>query len=131
MEAPAYLDTSALTKLVLDEDESPRIKEFLKTNDVTLVSSQLAEVELVRAVLRSDPAVRPKARELLGRMFLLPITGSVSEAAANLNPPSLRSLDAIHLATALEISDHLAGVMTFDTRMHLAAKDLNLPVIVA
>lgn len=131
MEAPVYLDTSALTKLVLDEDESPRIREFLKSNEVTLVSSQLAEVELQRAVSRTDPAGRPKVRELLGRMFLLPITSSVRETAAQLDPPSLRSLDAIHLATALEISGHLAGLMTFDNRMHQAAKDLNLPVVVA
>lgn len=130
MDAPAYLDTSALAKLILDEEESPRIKEFLKSREVSLVSSQLTEVELMRAVSRSDPARRPKARELLARMFLLPITSSVREAAAELDPPSTRSLDSVHLATALEIRTHLAGVMTFDNRMQRAAEELNLPLIV-
>jgi predicted nucleic acid-binding protein len=131
MDAPAYFDTSALAKLILDEEESPRISEFLKTHQVSLVSSQLSEVELVRAVSRAKPSNRPKAKELLGRTVLLPISSSIREAAAALDPPSLRSLDAIHLATALEIKAHLAGVMTYDSRMREAAKGLDLPVVVA
>ncbi|HMU26386.1 MAG TPA: type II toxin-antitoxin system VapC family toxin [Solirubrobacterales bacterium] len=131
MDAPAYFDTSALTKLILDEEESPRISEFMNTREVSLVSSQLSEVELLRAVSRSQPGSRPKARELLDRMVLLPITSSILERAAVLDPPSLRSLDAIHLATAVEIKTHLAGVMTYDNRMRKAAEGLQLPVVVA
>lgn len=131
MLAPVYFDTSALAKLILDEAESPRIREFLATQKISVVSNQLAEVELTRAVSRTMPASRLKATELLDRMVLLPMTSSIREVASTLMPPSLRSLDAIHLATALEIKDHLSGVLTYDNRMREAAEEVNLAVVFA
>jgi predicted nucleic acid-binding protein len=122
LNAPVYADTSALAKLFLRESEGPLLDDYLDSNEVTLVSSELTEVELVRAVARTDAERVSRAIELLASMILLPITSSVRRSAGELAPAGLRTLDAIHLSTALEIKADLAGLLTYDSRLGTAAK---------
>ena len=125
-----YLDASALVKLVLPELESESLRLFLG-KETSLSSSDLGKVELLRAVARVDAGVETRARALavLDGVTLVRIDEAVIEDAAALEPPSLRSLDAIHLATALLLADDLAGFVTYDSRLAIAADKLGLPVL--
>lgn len=86
-------------------------------NQFTLVSSELTEVELVRAVSKRNVELIRVAREVLRAIVLLPISSSVREAAGEISPGKIRSLDAIHRSTALEIKADLAGLLTLEKRM--------------
>jgi uncharacterized protein len=112
-----YLDTSAFVKLVREERETPALQAFLHERPgVALVSSALLMVETRRADL------------LLTRIDQVGITRAVLEAASRLPDPALRSLDAIHLATALQLGDDLEAVVTYDGRVAAAAERQHLPV---
>lgn len=124
MKAPIYVDTSAVAKLLLDEPESEELREVLGRGAWTMVSSELIEVELVRAVSRADPAFVDPARELIETLVLLPISSSVRRIAGDLMPGRLRSLDAIHLGTALEIREDTEALLTYDGRLRSAASEL-------
>lgn len=116
-----YLDTSALVKLVVEEPESGALIEWLNGIDGHLVSSDLARTELMRAVRRCDPALASRAREVLESVALFRISTEIAEAAGRLDPTQLRSLDAIHLASALQLGDDLASFLTYDSRLAQAA----------
>ena len=96
-----YIDSSALVKLVVAEPETPALLEFL-AGWPHRVSSTLARVEVLRAVRRAaaGPAVRQRATRVLARVGLIRIDEPVLAGAARVAPPELRTLDAIHLATA-------------------------------
>jgi predicted nucleic acid-binding protein len=124
-----YLDTSAFVKLVRGERETPALASFLRERpDAPLVSSALLVVETRRAVLREDPGQLPRADLLLTRIDQVDITRPVLEAASRLPDPALRSLDAIHLATALQLHRELEAVVTYDSRLAAAARRQELPV---
>ncbi|MES1193902.1 MAG: type II toxin-antitoxin system VapC family toxin, partial [Solirubrobacterales bacterium] len=102
-----YLDTSALMKLVVDEDETPALRDELgRWGDGRFVTSALTGIELPRAVRRAAPAPEGNdalraAAALLETVILVPISSEVITRAASLEPTTLRSLDAIHLASAM------------------------------
>lgn len=123
-----YLDSSALVKLVVAEPETPALLEFLAERPHR-VSSVLARVEVLRAVkrTRASPAVRRRAVRVLARVALIRIDDPVLAAAARLAPPELRTLDAIHLATAGSL-DGLAGIVTYDARFGRAASRVRFKV---
>ncbi len=121
-----YLDTSAAVKLLIDERESSALRAYLSDHD--WASSALVRTELVRALLRVDPSVVPRALDLLAQGSLLVIDTQVLDAAARLAPPSLRSLDAIHLASALQLRDDLTAFVAYDDRLLSAASALGMPV---
>jgi len=121
-----YLDTSAAVKLLLSEEESLAIRAYVSDRD--WASSALLRTELVRAVVRVDPSVVPRALDLLLQPRLLAIEARVLDTAARLSPPSLRSLDAIHLASALELRDELTAFVAYDDRLLAAASALGMPV---
>ena len=98
-----YLHTSALVKLVLPEPESEALRRWIETTEDVLVTSDLARTELLRAVRRVRPEVAPMARTVLDSLTLLRLGTGVFEEAARLDLPSLRSLDALHLAAALTL----------------------------
>jgi len=116
-----YLDSSALVKLVVAEPETPALLEFL-AEWPHRVSSALARVEVLRAVkrTRAGSAVRRRANRVLARVALIRIDDPVLAGAARVAPPELRTLDAIHLATAQSLDD-LAGIVTYDQRLRRAA----------
>jgi predicted nucleic acid-binding protein len=108
-------------KLIVAEPETPALMAFLATWP-DRVSSALARVEVLRAVkrARSSPLVRRRAVRVLARVALVRIDEPVLASAARLGPAELRTLDAIHLATAKSL-DGIAGIVTYDARLARAA----------
>lgn len=95
------------------------------------VSSALARVEVSRALRRwrATAADLRRAAEVLLRVALIRIDEQILERAAELEQPDLRSLDAIHIATALAVQDDLAAIVTYDSCLAAAARALRLEVI--
>lgn len=124
-----YLDTSAFVKLIWSEPETVPLQRFLaERTELPLVSSALLTVEVRRAILRADPTQMPRTDLLLTRIGQLGVTRAILEAASRVPDPSLRSLDAIHLATALLLHKDLTAVITYDNRLITAANNQHLPV---
>ncbi|MFT4258874.1 type II toxin-antitoxin system VapC family toxin [Microbacterium sp.] len=126
-----YADTSALVKLIVPEQESVALRTWITDSGVAFATSDLARTELRRAILRSsvDAAAVSRARDLLRRITLLALTPELLDRAGDLTPAAMRSLDAIHLASALILGDELEAVVTYDDRMAEAAVALGLPVV--
>ncbi len=122
-----YLDSSALVKLVVEEPESRSLRRFLRRRPVR-VSSALARVEVLRAVRAHGREAWIRARRVLARIRLLRLSDDVLDEAAQLDPGVLRSLDAIHLASARALGGDLESVLTYDERMRQAAELLGLDV---
>jgi predicted nucleic acid-binding protein len=121
----AYLDSSALVKLVVAEPESAALRRHLRARPVR-ASCGLARVEVIRAVRQHGREAIERARRVLSRTRLLRIDDSLLYAAADLAPDVPRSLDAIHLAAALAFGDELRELVTYDARMTLAAATLGV-----
>ncbi|MBK5233888.1 MAG: type II toxin-antitoxin system VapC family toxin [Thermoleophilia bacterium] len=124
-----YCDTSALAKLVFDERESGEFAAFVDRSSGQLVSSQFGEIELMRAAGRIDSETVDSVLEILAQTILLPMTSSIQLRASYVRPPLLRSLDAIHLATAMEILVDLECLVTYDRRLAEAASEAGLKVV--
>ncbi len=122
-----YLDSSAIVKLVVRETESTALRRFLRTHPVR-VSSALARIEVLRAVRGHGEAARERARDVLKRLVLLAIDDRVIEQAAGLDGRVLRSLDAIHGASALQLGDEIVALVTYDERMQDAARAMGIPM---
>jgi uncharacterized protein len=116
-----YVDSSAIVKLVAIEAETSVLSEFLAPRH-PLVSSALATTEVHRAVLPLGERFLRQARDVLARFELVRVSDEVLEDAGRLEPTSLRSLDAIHLATAALFGNTLGGVISYDRRMRNAAR---------
>ena len=119
----AYLDSSALVKLVVEEAQSAALEAEL-VRWPRWVTSAVAGVEVRRVVRRShdEPAFRERAETVLGACALLSVDARVLARAAALDPPHLRSLDAIHLASALEVGDDLGAFVAYDRDLVTAAR---------
>lgn len=122
-----YLDSSALVKLVVAEPESAALRQHLNGSAVR-VTSALARVEVVRAVSGAGSAAVARAREVLTRLDLLTLDDALLDAAADLADSGLRSLDAIHIASAQAFGDDLAALVTYDHRMATSARDHGMTV---
>jgi predicted nucleic acid-binding protein len=125
----AYLDASAFVKLVKDEPESAALGAALETWP-RKSSSALLEVEGPRAARRTNPLAYDAARALIGGVELIEIDADIRRAAAALPDPDLRSLDAIHLATALSLGDRCGAFFAYDERLIAAARAHGLSVTV-
>lgn len=125
-----YLDTAALVKLVRHEPESEALADWLDGRaDSMLVSSALVEVELPRALRRTGPELLSAVPTLLAQVARYEIDDLVRSTAATYPDPDLRSLDAIHLATAQAVfGGGLAAFVTYDRRLLASAEALDLPV---
>lgn len=128
-----YADTSALVKLAVEEPETRALRTELNRWDA-VGTSVITEIELARAVARArergvttldDVAVWTITAALLE----LELTREIRRAAAVLQPSTVRSLDAIHIATAASLGADLAGLLTYDGRMQQAGSDLGLSVV--
>jgi predicted nucleic acid-binding protein len=120
-----YLDSSALVKLAVAEPESAALRRDLRRRS-TLVSSALARVEVLRALLLEGDEGLVRGRAVLARVDLVRMNERVLNAAGALLPLQVRSLDAIHLATAQELGADLGHIVTYDDRMVEAANELGL-----
>lgn len=122
-----YLDASALVKLVRTEPETSALLKFLA--DADLLSSELALTEVPRAIRRAaadDPApasalLLARAGEVLDAVALLPVDRAVLLAAGALDEPMLRALDAIHVASAIDLSP-IDAFVSYDERQSAAAR---------
>lgn len=123
------MDTSALVKLVVQEPETDALRGWLAAGSPDPVSCDLTRTELMRTVRRAAPDRAPDARRVLGTVTLTQVTTAIFEQAARLEPAALRSLDAIHLAAALDLGDDLDGLVTYDSRMAEAAGSAGIQVI--
>lgn len=124
-----YLDTSAATKLVVVERSSTALRRWLANREERVFSSDLLRTELPRATRRSAPEQIVQARAVLDSLILVTLSMAVCENAAQLEPDLLRSLDALHLAAALEIGDELEGLVTYNQRLADGAAALGMKPI--
>jgi uncharacterized protein len=122
-----YADSSALVKLVREEPESAALRAFLAEAD--LVTCELVLTELPRAIRRAaahDPrlpveALIDRAGEIAEAIALLPVDRALLLAAGALSEPALRTLDAIHVAAAIEVAP-LDAFVSYDERQAAAAR---------
>lgn len=124
-----YLDTSALVKLIRIEVESNALVDWLDARpDMRWITSAVTEVELPRAIRTVAPAGLSAVPALLARLDRFEVDSVVRSTAAAYLDPGLRSLDAIHLATATIAGSlaPLAALLTYDSRLSRAAADLGL-----
>jgi predicted nucleic acid-binding protein len=120
-ERAVYVDSSAIVKLVVREPESAALRRYLRSRR-PLVASALARTEVLRALLPlGDEALR-RGRQVLKTIELARVSDRVLDAAGVLPPAELRSLDAIHLATAAQLRSSIARIVTYDERMVAAAE---------
>jgi hypothetical protein len=127
--APAYVDSSAVLKLAIREPETAALEAHLAGLD-GLVSSRLTVLECRRVTRRaSHVRVLQSTEDVLDAIYLLDLTQAILDDAAGADPPLLRSLDAIHLATALSIGDAQVEVITYDKRFADAARANGLTVV--
>jgi predicted nucleic acid-binding protein len=126
-EGVTYLDSSALVKLVVDEEESVALRKAL-AGAAARTSSNIARVEMVRAVRGKGPEAVANARAILDGIELIQLDDELLDLAGDLEGP-LRSLDGIHLAAALELGEELEAVVTYDRQMARAAETLGLRVV--
>jgi uncharacterized protein len=114
-------------KLPLQEAEQEALLAELAEWD-GYVSSALLGVEAIRACQRYGEEYAAEARSFIVDVALLPLDDAVLEEAASIDPATLRSLDAMHLATALSIRDEIGVFVTYDQHMSAAAVDQGLAV---
>lgn len=131
-----YMDTSALAKLIVAEGESKALIEWLGVRQQTaaggigaLVTSDVARTELLRLTRRYAPDRMTRARDVLDTLTITAVTTDLFEAAARIEPIELRSLDALHLASALNLGDDLDVMVCYDRRLAEAARQQGIRVV--
>jgi predicted nucleic acid-binding protein len=124
-----YLDSSAFVKVLIAEPESGALRKFLSDGPERRGSSARIRAEALRAVRQLGSVALATVREGLRGVDLIAIDDRILDAAGILEPAILRTLDAIHVATALAMGDDLSAVVTYDDRMTEAARLLGLPTV--
>ena len=122
-----YVDTSASVKLLLVEEESDALEEFLRSADVPLLTSRVGVVEL-RRVGRRGGASADRADAVAATFTTIELDAAAEGLAVGLDS-GLRTLDAVHLASALAMGDELGGFVCYDARLTEAATRIGLPVV--
>lgn len=122
-----YIDTSALLKLVHPEAESMPLRTWLARHPDDLISSALIRAESRRALLRNDPAGLANLPRVLSVIAQIPVTEEVLDRAAMLPDPGLRTLDAIHLASA-QLTPGINTMLAYDKRLAEAARKAGITV---
>ena len=121
-----YLDSSAIVKLVVHEPETGDLVLAVQA-DPEIVASGLAWTEVMIAVRRAGRSTARAERVLDGVAFI-PIDDAILHEAAALGPKDLRTLDAIHVATALSLRPDVETMITYDVRQALVASALGIVV---
>lgn len=121
-----YVDSSALVKLVVTESETPALRKYLRRRPQR-VTSELSVAEILRAALRRDAELIDAARRVLDRVDRIALASQLVERAGTLIPRGMRTLDALHIASALEVGDELEAVVAYDNRLLEAAVAHRLP----
>ena len=133
MAGVAYLDSSALVKLVLTEAESEALFRYLTEERPRVVSSILAAVEVPRAIECAEPdepeAAGNRVSALIGETVLLELTLELANKAAAAAPAELRAADAIHLVSAGSLGRELSSFVAYERRLVAAARAAGLTVV--
>jgi predicted nucleic acid-binding protein len=125
----AYLESSAIVKLVALEAETSALEADLANRD-GLLTSRLAATEISRAARRSkNKRILQQADDVLESFVIVEVTTSILAAAGSLDPAGLRTLDAIHLATAASLGMNEVDFICYDDRLAAAARTLGLTVV--
>lgn len=111
-----YVDSSAIVKLAVAEPESKALRHYLSRRQ-PLVSSALARTEVARALMPSGPEAVARGQEVLRRIQLLRVSDRVLNEAGGMQPAEMRTLDAIHLASARQLGSSVKHLVTYDERM--------------
>lgn len=123
-----YLDASAVVKLVVRERESRALQRWL-VGRAPITSSALVRTETLRAVRRQEPGHLARAQEVIAAISLQSIDVEILETASRLDPADLRTLDAIHIATAIRLAGDLDAIVTYDQRMIDGLAQLGLQAV--
>jgi uncharacterized protein len=124
-----YLDSSALMKLIRMEDETAALRDWLSERpEQPVVSSELGRVEVLRAARRVGGRALTEARAVVADIDLVPLDRAVQDLASDIGDPLLRTLDALHLASAVLLSDELTVFIAYDQRLTSAAQAAGLVV---
>ncbi len=126
-----YLDSSALVKLAIRETESRALRSYLRRRPLR-VSSAIARTEVIRAIRAAgpvDPEQIRRARSALAGVELVRLSDRILDAAGAIPPVDLRSLDAIHLATAERLEGQVVSFVTYDERLAAAASARGFRVV--
>ena len=122
-----YADSSAILKLLIEEKESTALADFI---DFTIKSSVLTRVEVIRVLHKIAPERIPQAHIILEEIDVTPVNSGVLSIAENFAPTiTLKSLDALHVATAIFLDESIKGVLTYDKSMIKNAKELGIKVV--
>jgi predicted nucleic acid-binding protein len=124
-----YLDSAAVVKLVHAEPESAALRSWLeKRADIQWISSVLTEIESFRALARYAPEAASRLPTVLDQIDLIDLDQRIRTLAQMVTPATVRSLDAIHLGTALGSRSSLTSFVTYDKRLLDAAQAAGLPI---
>src|SRR5262249_49470891 len=125
-----YLDSAAVVKLVHAEPESQALRDWLDERAETgWISSVLGEIEAFRALARHAPAAVVRLHPVLDQIELIDLSPRIRILAQTVQPAAVRSLDAIHLGTALHTRSVLTSFVTYDKRLLDAAAAAGLPAL--
>ena len=119
-----YLDASAITKLVLDEPETAALQELVRGR--SLLTSRVAMVEVTKAAARANPKADPGP--VFALLAFLELDADLAHVAGGTGGATLRSLDAIHVASALRAATEVEAFVTYDSRQAVAAAASGLRV---
>jgi uncharacterized protein len=124
-----YLDSAAVVKLAHAEPESPALRGWLDERAETgWISSVLTEIESFRALARYAPGAVSRLPAVLDQIDMIDLISGIRILARTVEPAALRSLDAIHLGTALHSRRELTSFVTYDKRLLDAAQAAGLPI---
>jgi predicted nucleic acid-binding protein len=128
--ASFYIDSSAILKLIFLEKESEELFSFLEEESARLYSSEIAKVEVIRAVLRIEPKLLERAEQVLASIRIITISSTIITAAERLpHRINVRGMDAIHIASCNKLDRIGHTMITYDVQMAKAARDSGIDVV--
>jgi predicted nucleic acid-binding protein len=121
-----YLDASAILKLIIEEKETVKLERFISGKNCT---SKISRIEVMRVINCAIPEAAESAQRTLSKFDYVNVSEPVIRIAESfLGLPSLRSLDSIHVASALSVSNEIEGIISYDKKMISNAQSLGLTV---
>ena len=122
-----YIDSSAILKLIKPEKESAALIKKLPS---ALIASRISRIEVTRTIIRYEPDLLDSTYDVLADIQMVPVEDSIITIAENLPQfINLRSLDSLHIASALAIKNVLKGIITYDKEMAIAANALGFKTL--